>query len=128
MKLKRVALLLLSILTMLPLNANALPPQDMRPAPNVAGNWTIYAENVDHPGSSLKTIEVSQNGNIISGIFHGPNQHGKFQGWINGNHIEFSTDTHDVLTFRGEITPQGMSGLYGIHGRHAPWKAERTTP
>jgi hypothetical protein len=127
-KLKRIVLLLLSILTMLPLSASALPPQAMQPAPNVAGNWTIYADNVDRPGSSLKTIQLSQNGNIISGIFRGPNQHGKFQGWISGNHIEFSTDTHDVLTFRGQITPQGMSGLYGIHGRHAPWKAERTNP
>jgi hypothetical protein len=120
MKLKRVALLLLSIVTMLPLSASAIPQQDMQPASNVAGNWTIYAYNVDKPGSSSKTIEVSQNDNIISGIFHGPHQHGKFQGWINGNHIEFSTDTNDVLTFRGQITPEGMSGLSGVHGRHAP--------
>jgi hypothetical protein len=35
------------------------------------------------------------------GTFHRPHQHGKFQGWINGNHIEFCTDTNDVLTFRG---------------------------
>jgi hypothetical protein len=27
---------------------------------------------------------------------------------------------NDVLTFRGQITPQGMSGLYGVHGRDAP--------
>jgi hypothetical protein len=123
---KRITLFFLSILTLLAISTSRSTAQDLRPGPNVAGNWTIYAYNVDKPGSSLKTIEVTQNGNIISGIFHGPNQHGKFQGWINGNHIEFSTDTHDVLTFRGEITPQGMSGMYGIHGRHAPWRAERT--
>lgn len=128
MKLKRLALILLSIVTMMPFSAGNLSAQEMKPAPNIAGNWTIYAENVDKPGSSLKTIEVTQNGNIISGVFRGPHQHGKFQGWINGNHIEFSTDTNDVLTFRGQITPQGMSGLYGVHGRHAPWSAERTNP
>jgi len=128
MKRYRIPLIFLSILTLLVVIAGRCTAQDLRPGPNIAGTWTIYADNVDKPGSSLKTIEVTQNGNIISGIFHGPHQHGKFQGWINGNHIEFSTDTHDVLTFRGEITPQGMSGLYGIHGRHAPWKAERTTP
>jgi hypothetical protein len=100
--------------------------QDLQPAQNIVGSWTIYAYNVDRPGSSLKTIQVTQQGNIISGTFHGPHQHGKLQGWINGNHIEFSTDTRDILTFRGNITPQGMSGLYGIHGRHAPWNAERT--
>jgi hypothetical protein len=124
----RIILCFLSILTLLALSPGKALAQELRPGPNIAGNWTIYAYNVDKPGSSLKVIEVTQNANIISGIFHGPRQHGKFQGWINGNHIEFSTDTHDILTLRGEITPQGMSGLYGIHGRHAPWKAERTNP
>jgi hypothetical protein len=118
-KLKRVVLFLLSIVTMLPLSSGGLSAQDLQPAANITGNWTIYANNVDKPGSSLKTIQVSQNGNIISG---------KFQGWINGNHIEFSTDTNDVLTFRGQIMPQGMPGLYGVHGRHASWSAERTNP
>jgi len=101
--------------------------QDLRqPAADISGNWTIYAYNVNKPGSSLKTIQVTQTGNIISGKFHGPHQHGNFQGWIDGRHIEFSTDTSDVLTFRGQITESGMSGMYGIHGRHAPWKAERS--
>ena len=128
MKRYRIPLIFLSILTLLVVIAGRCTAQDLRPGPNIAGTWTIYADNVDKPGSSLKTIEVTQNGNIISGIFHGPHQHGKFQGWINGNHIEFSTDTHDVLTFRGQITPEGMSGMYGVHGRHAPWRAERTNP
>jgi hypothetical protein len=122
----RITLFLLSIVALLVVGIGVSKAQDMQPAPNIAGNWTIYANNVDQPGSSLKTVQISQNGNIISGTFRGPHQHGKFQGWISGNHIEFSTDTRDVLTFRGEITPQGMSGLYGIHGRHAPWNAERT--
>jgi hypothetical protein len=101
---------------------NAPPPT---PA-NISGNWTIYAYNTSRPGSSLKQVQLSQNGNIISGTFHGPNQHGKLQGWVNGNHVEFSTDTRDVLTFRGEITATGMSGMYGVHGQTAPWNAERT--
>lgn len=98
------------------------------PAPintNLSGNWTIYAYNVAQPGSSLKQVSISQDGNILSGTFRGPHQKGHLQGWINGNHVEFSTDTRDVLTFRGEITADGMSGLYGIHGEHAPWKAQR---
>lgn len=94
--------------------------------PNISGNWTIYAYNTSQPGSSLKQVQLSQNGNIISGTFHGPNQHGKLQGWVNGNHVEFSTDTREVLTFRGEITATGMSGMYGVHGQTAPWNAERT--
>jgi hypothetical protein len=96
------------------------------PALNLSGNWTIYADNVRQPGSSLKQMQLSQNGNIISGTFHGPNQHGKLQGWINGNHLEFSTDTRDVLTFRGNVDPDGgLSGMYGVHGQTAPWKAQR---
>ena len=125
---KPFALFCLSIVTLLALTTRNSIAQELRPPANIAGNWIIYAYNVDKPGSSLKTIQVTQNGNIISGTFRGPHQHGKFQGWISGHHIEFSTDTHDVLTFRGEITSDGMSGLYGIHGRHAPWSAQRTSP
>lgn len=106
------------------------PQPDSAPAPpaentNISGNWTIYAYNVDQPGSSLKQVQISQDGNILSGTFHGPHQKGHLQGWINGNHVEFSTDTREVLTFRGDVTPNGMSGMYGIHGQHAPWKAQR---
>jgi hypothetical protein len=111
-----------------PPSATSAPPGVNTPAPpaTIAGKWTIYAYNTNQPGSSLKQVVLNQNGNIISGTFHGPNQHGKLQGWINGNHVEFSTDTREVLTFRGEITPTGMSGMYGIHGQTAPWNAERT--
>jgi hypothetical protein len=102
-------------------STQASPPQPV----NISGNWTIYAYNVNQPGSSLKTVQLEQDGNIISGYFRGPHQKGHLQGWINGNHVEFSTDTEDVLTFRGEVTPDGMSGLYGVHGNHAPWRAQR---
>jgi len=108
------------------------PSQTPAPAPvaapintNLSGNWTIYAYNVSKPGSSLKQVQISQDGSILSGTFHGPHQKGHLQGWVNGNHVEFSTYTNDVLTFRGEITADGMSGLYGVHGEHAPWKAQR---
>jgi len=99
------------------------------PAPvaniNVSGSWTIYAYDVNHSGSSLKQVQLMQNGSVITGKFKGPNQKGNLQGWVNGSHVEFSTDTREILTFRGEVTPDGMSGMYGIHGEHAPWKAQR---
>jgi hypothetical protein len=107
-------------------NVAPSPAAPSTPPPNLSGNWTIYAYNTNQPGSSLKQIQLFQNGNIISGTFHGPHQHGKLQGWVSGNHVEFSTDTNDVLTFRGNITATGMSGMYGIHGQTAPWTAERT--
>jgi hypothetical protein len=97
-----------------------------QPPDNVSGNWTIYAENIEEAGSSLKTVQISQEGSVITGRFKGPHQSGKIQGWVNVHHVEFSTDTRVVLTFRGEIQGNIMSGLYGINGRHAQWRAERT--
>jgi len=97
-----------------------------RPPDNVAGNWIIYANDVARAGSNLKTVQIIQNGNIITGHFKGPHQSGKIQGWVNVHHIEFSTDTRNVLTFRGRIEGNIMSGVFGVHGRHAEWRAERT--
>jgi hypothetical protein len=31
-----------------------------------------------------------------------------------------------MLTFRGQIQGNTMSGLYGMHGQHAPWNAVRS--
>jgi hypothetical protein len=102
------------------------PAAQQEPPDNVSGNWTIYANNIEKAGSSLKTVQISQEGSIITGRFKGPHQSGKIQGWVNVHHVEFSTDTREVLTFRGEIQGNIMSGLYGINGRHAEWHAERT--
>lgn len=44
---------------------------------------------------------------------------------MNGHHIELSTKTHDVLTFRGQINGNQMSGMYGLTGRHAEFSAVR---
>jgi hypothetical protein len=35
------------------------------------------------------------------------------------------TKAHNVLTFRGTIEGNSMSGLYGLHGKHAEWRAIR---
>jgi hypothetical protein len=97
------------------------------PVQNLTGNWTIFAEDAQHPGSSLKEIQLTQTGNILSGTFHGPHQHGKLQGWVSGTSVQFSTDTRDVLTFQGQITSTGMSGFYNANGGpRAPWNAQRS--
>jgi hypothetical protein len=98
---------------------------DGTPPDNIAGTWIIYANNIDKAGSSLKTVQIVQYGNILSGHFKGPHQSGKLQGLVNAHHVEFSTDTRDVLTFRGKINGNVMAGLYGVKGRHAEWRAER---
>jgi hypothetical protein len=123
--LKSLFLALVLLLPVVSHGALAQQPQE-QPPDNIAGNWTIVANNIDKAGSSLKTVQIDQNGNIITGRFKGLHQSGKIQGWVKIHHVEFSTDTHEVLTFRGQINGNTMSGLYGINGRHAGWHAERT--
>ena len=89
------------------------------------GSWTIYSRNIDNGAMVTKHVQIHQGGNQIWGYFEGPNQSGPIHGVVNGHHIEFSTQTRNVLTFRGQINGSGMSGMYGIHGQHAEWSAVR---
>ena len=106
------------------------PPSPPPPPPdqsvNASGKWTIYANDINDPGGSTKFVQIQQMGSQLSGKFKGPNQSGNISGFVNGNHIEFSTHTRDVLTFRGEVQGNTMSGQYGIHGQHAAWNAVRS--
>ena len=101
------------------------PPQDETPFDDVRGNWTIFSKNIDGGEAVEKHVQINQNHHHLSGHFEGPNQSGGIQGTINGHHIEFSTRTRNVLTFRGQVDGNHMSGLYGLHGRHAEWRAVR---
>jgi hypothetical protein len=110
-------------------NANdPQPPAEPAGPANASGYWTIYATNVDQPGGSTKSVKIQQTGGTLGGHFKGPNQSGGIEGFVTGNHIEFSTKTRDVLTFRGEVDGDTMSGMYGVHGQHAPWHAVRSDP
>src|SRR5271168_168070 len=99
--------------------SRALQPQQEQPPDDVRGNWTIYSKNIDNGQTVTKSVQINQNGNRLSGHFKGPKQSGGIQGSVNGHHIEFSTKTRNVLTFRGQVEGDKMSGLYGLHGRHA---------
>ena len=92
---------------------------------NARGNWTIYSRNIDNDEMVTKHVQIHQGGNQIWGRFEGPNQSGPIHGFVNGHHIEFDTQTRTVLHFRGQINGDGMSGMYGINGRHAEWSAVR---
>lgn len=94
----------------------------------VRGNWTISAKNVENDEWVTKYVEIYQNRTQLSGKFQGPNQEGGIEGSIQNHHIEFHTKTRSVMTFRGEVDGDTMSGMYGIHGKHAPFKAVRTNP
>jgi len=118
------AKLVLVVLAILPLGVSggALAQQ---PIVNARGNWTIYSKNIDNGAMVTKRVQITQDGNQLWGHFEGPNQSGPIRGFVNGHHIEFDTKTHTVLHFRGQINGNGMSGMYGINGRHAEWSAVR---
>jgi hypothetical protein len=98
-----------------------------QPPDNVEGNWTIYSTDTRDGGTQIKHVQIAQYGNRVTGFFEGPNQSGLIQGRIDVHHIMFKTVTRNVLTFRGQIYGNNISGLYGIHGKRAPWQAVRTT-
>ena len=92
---------------------------------NVQGDWTIYSTSIKNGATVVKHVQIAQYGNRITGYFEGPDQSGPIQGRVNDHHIVFSTVTRTVITFRGQIYGDNMSGSYGIHGQHAPWQAVR---
>lgn len=98
-----------------------------QPPDNVEGNWTIYSSNIETGETVVKHVQIAQYGNRITGYFEGPNQSGPIQGEVDVHHIRFSTVTRNVLTFRGQIYGNNMSGEFGLHGKHAPWQAVRTS-
>ena len=98
-------------------------PQEQQAA-DVAGDWTVYSKGGDGK-TATQYITIKQTGNTITGHFKGPNQSGSLKGTINVRHIVFQTDTREVLTFRGNLQNNMMTGLYGIQGRHAEFRGER---
>jgi hypothetical protein len=96
-----------------------------QPPDNVGGDWTIYSTDIQNNEIVVKHVQIAQYGNRITGYFEGPYQSGPIQGRVDVHHIMFSTVTRNVLTFRGQIYGDNMSGLYGLHGKHAPWQAVR---
>jgi Protein of unknown function (DUF3300) len=99
-----------------------------QPPDNVAGNWTIYATNIENGETVVKHVQITQYGNKLAGYFEGPNQSGPIEGEINGHHIRFSTVTRNVLNFWGQVYGDNMSGTFGLHGKHAAWQAVRPAP
>jgi hypothetical protein len=117
-----VSLLLLLIIA--PASSLAQEPPPQQPPDDVAGNWTIYARD-PNGGTSTKYIQLKQNGTQLTGHFKGPNQSGGLEGTIDVHHIVFHTKTRDVLTFRGRVEGNKMSGDFGNRGKHGTWEAVR---
>ncbi|MGC1968184.1 MAG: hypothetical protein WA673_17115 [Candidatus Acidiferrales bacterium] len=122
---KSLFLALLWTLIMVSSIARAQQPPAEQPPDNVEGKWTIYAKDPDG-ATSTKYLEIKQNGTAISGHFKGPHQSGGIEGTINVHHIVIRTKTRDVLTFRGKVEGNKMSGNFGNRGRHGEWEAVRS--
>ncbi len=109
------------------------PPPSQEPPANVAGKWTIYA-NDPNGTTSTKYIDLQQNGENLKGHFKGPYASGGLEGTIQERHIVFRTKTRHPLTFRGRVEGEKVNGVVQgtkIEGKfHAPkgtgtWQAVR---
>ena len=80
--------------------------------------------------TATKYIDLTQDGEKLSGHFKGPNQSGGLEGTMEGNHIVFHTKTRNVLTFRDHLDGDRMRGTYRVwvprKGQmHGDWEARR---
>ena len=125
MRMNMFALKLASLILLSLIICRTAPAQ--QPPDNIEGNWTIYSNRIQDGAIEIKHVQIQQIGNRLEGYFEGPFQQGPIQGFVNIHHVEFHTLTNNVLTFRGQIYGDNMSGMYGLHGKHAAWQATRTS-
>lgn len=123
---KSLALLLTILLLAVCSVSRAQQPRPEPPPDDARGNWIIYSKDTKNGEVVAKFVQIKQDGSRLSGHFKSPNQSGEIEGSVKEHHIEFSTKTSDVLTFRGKIDGNTMSGLYGLNGRNVAWHAVRS--
>jgi hypothetical protein len=103
------------------------------PPANVAGSWIIHSRGPDGRDRT-QTMEIVQEGPVITGHYEGPGQQGELNGTISQQHILFRTKTRIPLTFRGRVDGPRTEGLVqgrtingtynDSHGK-GEWHAER---
>ena len=96
-----------------------------QPPDNVAGNWTIYSKGANGE-TATQYIELKQEGNVLTGHFKGPHQSGGLEGSMNVHHILFRTKTREVLTFRGRVDGNTISGTFHTRAGTGEWQAVRS--
>lgn len=104
------------------------------PPANVEGNWIIHSKGPDGR-ERTQVMQLSQQGDVITGHYQGPGQKGELEGTIHEQHILFRTKTHTALTFRGRVdgprvegTVQGrtINGTYRDEHGLGHWNAARS--
>ena len=130
----RLLLLCLALLFAIGTIALAQTPPPQEPPADVAGKWIIYAKGPTGK-TGTKSIDLKQDGAVLTGHFKGPNQSGGLEGTIDKQHIVFHTKTRQVLTFRGRVEGNRVDGrIEGstIHGTFhdragtGEWQATRS--
>ena len=86
------------------------PPPPNQPPANVAGKWTVYA-NDPNGTTSTKYFDLKQEGEKLTGKFKGPYASGGIEGTIEERHIVIRTKTRHVLTFRGRVEGEKVDGV-----------------
>lgn len=103
------------------------------PPASVAGKWTIHSKGPDGR-ERTQTMQLKQEGGVITGSYQGPGQHGPLEGSINEQHIVFTTKTPTPLTFRGrvdgprvehQVEGRTISGTYRDEHGEGQWHATR---
>jgi hypothetical protein len=116
----RILGVVLLLLTVVSLAAAQEQPPD-----NVAGKWTIYSKGPTGV-TATKFVEFQQQGNVLKGHFKGLYQSGGIEGSINVHHILFRTKTREVLTFRGAVNGNTITGSFHDRQGTGEWQAVRS--
>lgn len=124
MKNRGTKLILLCLPLLLLAVANVAVAQE-QPPDNVAGNWTIYSKGANGE-TATQYIELKQEGNVLTGHFKGPHQSGGLEGSMNVHHILFRTKTREVLTFRGRVDGNSITGTFHTRAGTGEWQAVRS--
>jgi D-glucosaminate-6-phosphate ammonia-lyase len=111
--------------------APASPPVKPPAGIDLSGRWD--AELVFIRGSEPHTLFLEQKGGRLRGTHWGEALHGKLDGWIEGDEVQFRSvqpteATQLEFRFRGRATAQSISGTVdlGEYG-NATWTAQRET-
>jgi hypothetical protein len=122
-------LLMFAGMIMLPLRIPASAQDPMTPPPpdNVAGHWIVSSSNREGV-METKTVDLQQNGGLVSGYFRGPHQAGSLNGIVNIHHIVFRTNTRTPLTFRGRVYGNTIQGTCNVRGKVGLFSAWRQVP
>jgi hypothetical protein len=119
------SLLLLAVACLLLTVGPAVLAQDAGASANVAGNWTIQSVGSDGE-KATQTLQLTQNGDQLTGRFKGPRQSGTVSGTVTGKQVDFTTKTRAPIHFRCTVDGDSMQGTLEARGKSGTFTATRS--